>query len=132
MLLNAALSTVAPVFTEGADSVLTDAELRAADRHRCAQQLPTYPRRLARSSIQQAKPFDSIHCRPNRMSAAESSCPTGNYLGLERSAIPTQRCDEPTKPLWQNGRIIDTGKQQDRLAAQVRRLKIRQCDLRRA
>jgi len=29
-------------FTDGADSDLTDAELRAAGRHRSARQLPTY------------------------------------------------------------------------------------------
>jgi len=32
-------------FTEGADADLTDAELRAAGRHRSARQLPTYAKR---------------------------------------------------------------------------------------
>lgn len=55
-----------------------------------------------------------------------------HFLGLERSAVPTQRCDELAQPLRQNGRIIGTGEQQHWFAAQVGRLKVRQCDLRRA
>lgn len=38
-------------FTEGADSDLTDAELRAAGRHRSSRQLPTYAKRTARQLI---------------------------------------------------------------------------------
>jgi hypothetical protein len=38
-------------FTEGADSDLTDAELRAAARHRSSQQLPTYAKRTRRQLI---------------------------------------------------------------------------------
>lgn len=38
-------------FTEGADSDLTDAELRAAARHRTAHQLPTYAKRTRKQLI---------------------------------------------------------------------------------
>jgi len=38
-------------FTEGADSDLTDAELRAAGRHRSARQLPTYAKRTRKQLI---------------------------------------------------------------------------------
>lgn len=42
-------------FTEGADSDLTDAELRAAGRHRSARQLPTYAKRTRKQLISGAK-----------------------------------------------------------------------------
>ncbi|KWV49292.1 hypothetical protein AS156_16250 [Bradyrhizobium macuxiense] len=42
-------------FTEGADSDLTDAELRAAGRHRSKQQLPTYAKRTRKQLIAAAK-----------------------------------------------------------------------------
>lgn len=42
-------------FTEGADSDLTDAELRAAGRHRSRQQLPTYAKRTRKQMIAAAK-----------------------------------------------------------------------------
>ena len=42
-------------FTEGADSDLTDAELRAAGRHRSARQLPTYAKRTRNQLISGAK-----------------------------------------------------------------------------
>jgi len=42
-------------FTEGADSDLTDAELRAAGRHRSRQQLPTYAKRTRKQLIAAAK-----------------------------------------------------------------------------
>jgi hypothetical protein len=42
-------------FTEGADSDLTDAELRAAARHRSSQQLPTYAKRTRRQLISGTK-----------------------------------------------------------------------------
>jgi hypothetical protein len=42
-------------FTEGADSDLTDAELRAAGRHRSKQQLPTYAKRTQKQLIVAAK-----------------------------------------------------------------------------
>jgi hypothetical protein len=42
-------------FTEGADSDLTDAELRAAGRHRSRQQLPTYAKRTRKQLITAAK-----------------------------------------------------------------------------
>jgi hypothetical protein len=38
-------------FTEGADSDLTDAELRAAARHRSTRQLPTYAKRTSKQLI---------------------------------------------------------------------------------
>jgi hypothetical protein len=38
-------------FTEGADADMTDAELRAAGRHRSARQLPTYAKRTRRQLI---------------------------------------------------------------------------------
>src|SRR5262249_30400509 len=38
-------------FTEGADADLTDAELRAAGRHRSARQLPTYSSARASNSF---------------------------------------------------------------------------------
>jgi hypothetical protein len=37
-------------FTEGADSDLSDAELRAAGRHRSARQLPTYAKRTRKTA----------------------------------------------------------------------------------
>jgi hypothetical protein len=37
-------------FTEGADSDLSDAELRAAGRHRSARQLPTYAKRTRKAA----------------------------------------------------------------------------------
>ena len=42
-------------FTEGADSDLTDAELRAAGRHRSSRQLPTYAKRTGKQLIAAAK-----------------------------------------------------------------------------
>ena len=42
-------------FTEGADSDLTDAELRAAGRHRSRQQLPTYAKRTGKQLIAATK-----------------------------------------------------------------------------
>ncbi|WP_234679620.1 site-specific integrase [Bradyrhizobium monzae] len=42
-------------FTEGADSDLTDAELRAAGRHRSSRQLPTYAKRTGKQLITAAK-----------------------------------------------------------------------------
>jgi hypothetical protein len=42
-------------FTEGADSDLTDAELRTAGRHRSRQQLPTYAKRTRKQLIAAAK-----------------------------------------------------------------------------
>jgi hypothetical protein len=38
-------------FTEGADADLTDAELRAAGRHRSARQLPTYAKRTGKQLV---------------------------------------------------------------------------------
>jgi hypothetical protein len=38
-------------FTEGADSDWTDAELRAAGRHRSAKQLPTYAKRTQKQLV---------------------------------------------------------------------------------
>lgn len=42
-------------FTEGADSDLSDAELRAAARHRSARQLPTYAKRTCKQLISGSK-----------------------------------------------------------------------------
>ena len=42
-------------FTEGADSDLTDAELRTAGRHRSRHQLPTYAKRTQKQLIAAAK-----------------------------------------------------------------------------
>jgi hypothetical protein len=42
-------------FTEGADSDLTDAELRAAGRHRSSRQLPTYAKRTRKRLISGTK-----------------------------------------------------------------------------
>ena len=42
-------------FTEGADSDLTDAELRAAARHRSSHQLPTYAKRTRKQLIAASK-----------------------------------------------------------------------------
>ena len=42
-------------FTEGADSDLTDAELRAAARHRSTRQLPTYAKRTRKQLISGSK-----------------------------------------------------------------------------
>jgi len=42
-------------FTEGADSDLTDAELRAAGRHRSTRQLPTYAKRTRKQLISGSK-----------------------------------------------------------------------------
>lgn len=42
-------------FTEGADSDLTDAELRAAGRHRSSRQLPTYAKRTGKQLIAATK-----------------------------------------------------------------------------
>lgn len=42
-------------FTEGADSDLTDAELRAAARHRSARQLPAYAKRTRKQLISASK-----------------------------------------------------------------------------
>jgi hypothetical protein len=42
-------------FTEGADSDLTDAELRAAARHRSTRQLPTYAKRTRKQLISDSK-----------------------------------------------------------------------------
>ncbi|MCK1621447.1 hypothetical protein IVA96_33740 [Bradyrhizobium sp. 159] len=42
-------------FTEGADSDLTDAELRAAGRHRSSRQLPTYAKRTGKQLITATK-----------------------------------------------------------------------------
>jgi hypothetical protein len=42
-------------FTEGADADMTDAEMRAAGRHRSARQLPTYAKRTRKQLIAGAK-----------------------------------------------------------------------------
>jgi len=42
-------------FTEAADADLTDAQLRAAGRHRSARQLPTYAKRTRKQLIDVAQ-----------------------------------------------------------------------------
>ncbi len=55
-------------FTEGADSDLTDAELRAAGRHRSAHQLPTYAKRTRKQLVSGA-----LKRRTERTKAGELS-----------------------------------------------------------
>jgi hypothetical protein len=58
-------------FTEGADADLTDAELRAAGRHRSARQLPTYAKRTRKQLVSVAtkraqKERKQLFCRNER------------------------------------------------------------------
>jgi hypothetical protein len=55
-------------FTEGADADMTDAELRAAGRHRSARQLPTYAKRTRKQLISVA-----LKRRAERTKAADLS-----------------------------------------------------------
>lgn len=57
-------------FTEGADSDLTDAELRAAARHRSPHQLPTYAKRTRKQLISSSKKRreERIRAAPGRPS----------------------------------------------------------------
>lgn len=55
-------------FTEGADADMTDAELRAAGRHRSARQLPTYAKRTRKQLISVA-----IKRRAERAASSASS-----------------------------------------------------------
>lgn len=55
-------------FTEGADSDWTDAELRAAGRHRSAKQLPTYAKRTQKQLVSGSKKH-----RSGRTKAGEQS-----------------------------------------------------------
>ena len=54
--------------TEGTDSDLTDAELRAAGRHRSKQQLPTYAKRTRKQLIATAKKRREERTRTVRLS----------------------------------------------------------------
>jgi hypothetical protein len=56
-------------FTEGADADMTDAELRAAGRHRSARQLPTYVKRTRKQLISVA-----LKRRAERRKAADQRC----------------------------------------------------------
>lgn len=63
-------------FTEGADSDLTDAELRAAGRHRSSRQLPTYAKRTGKQLINATKKrreerTRSLVARPNANFSSE-------------------------------------------------------------
>lgn len=51
-------------FTEGADSDMTDAELRAAGRHRSARQLPTYAKRTRKQLISGAQKRRAERAKP--------------------------------------------------------------------
>lgn len=51
-------------FTEGADSDLSDAELRAAGRHRSARQLPTYAKRTRKQLVSVAQKRRAERARP--------------------------------------------------------------------
>jgi hypothetical protein len=51
-------------FTEGADSDLSDAELRAAGRHRSARQLPTYAKRTRKQLVSGAQKRRAERTKP--------------------------------------------------------------------
>jgi hypothetical protein len=55
-------------FTEGADSDLSDAELRAAGRHRSARQLPTYAKRTRKQLISGAQKRRAERTKPAGLS----------------------------------------------------------------
>ena len=55
-------------FTEGADSDLTDAELRAAGRHRSSRQLPTYAKRTRKQLISGTKKRRDERTKPAGLS----------------------------------------------------------------
>lgn len=55
-------------FTEGADADWTDAELRAAGRHRSAQQLPTYAKRTQKQLISASTKRRAIRTKPANLS----------------------------------------------------------------
>ena len=55
-------------FTEGADSDLTDAELRAAARHRSTHQLPTYAKRTRKQLISGSKKRREERTKPALLS----------------------------------------------------------------
>jgi hypothetical protein len=63
-------------FTEGADSDLTDAELRAAGRHRSGQQLPTYAKRTGKQLIAAAKKRRTERIRAAHLQSTRASKPT--------------------------------------------------------
>jgi hypothetical protein len=55
-------------FTEGADSDLSDAELRAAGRHRSARQLPTYAKRTRKQLVSGAQKRRAERTKPAGLS----------------------------------------------------------------
>ncbi len=55
-------------FTEGADADMSDAELRAAGRHRSARQLPTYAKRTRNQPISGAKKRRAIRTNAGNLS----------------------------------------------------------------
>jgi len=55
-------------FTEGADADITDAELRAAGRHRSARQLPTYAKRTRKQLISVAQKRREERTKINNLS----------------------------------------------------------------
>jgi hypothetical protein len=58
-------------FTEGADSDLSDAKLRAAGRHRSARQLPTYAKRTRKQLVPAFK--NGAFCRNRRLARLPNS-----------------------------------------------------------
>jgi hypothetical protein len=58
-------------FTEGADSDLTDAELRTAARHRSTRQLPTYAKRTRKQLISGSKKRREERARTTRTPSSE-------------------------------------------------------------
>jgi hypothetical protein len=76
-------------FTEGADSDLTDAELRAAGRHRSKHQLPTYAKRTRKQLIAASKKRRQQRPRTtpsdHLLAAAIDS---GNCLAGQHSKLP--------------------------------------------
>jgi hypothetical protein len=67
-------------FTEGADSDLTDAELRAAGRHRSARQLPTYAKRTRKQLISGTKKRREERKKSGRFVGIAADCLSGMAL----------------------------------------------------
>jgi hypothetical protein len=57
-------------FTQAADADLTDAQLRAAERHRSARQLPTYAKRTRKSGVQSER-IQHV-CHNERLTACQN------------------------------------------------------------
>ncbi|PDT74312.1 hypothetical protein CO675_26440 [Bradyrhizobium sp. C9] len=72
-------------FTEGADSDLTDAELRAAGRHRSRLQLPTYAKRTRKQLIVAAKKRREERARTT-VSSGHTAAPHSSIVSSNRRA----------------------------------------------